>query len=511
MANAARARRLAALALGAGAVLLLCVAVEQNFISSLRRATSLYILPAWSEGPLLLELRRMAVGEPAYTPPTLVNAYDYGPVYDIAVNTLRAAFGLEPSVVVLRHISMALGLLSVVPLAFATWFVATRAGLRGMPLRVAVTFGALLGVADLARNITFEFLHPDNMLFLLIASALAFYYGIAAGRLSPQYAWAIVAFCVAAAFTKQNSVVVAVVLLCGLTLGGRLDRRLLTGTVAATLAAIAACVVAMPPAMRAWSVQVPLAHRYQPILGRLADLGVAFVHEEPFVGASVLLGLPALWLLSRHAGRRTLWIDGVAAAAIAITAFAAFFKELGTSNNIALSAAWAAPYAGVVVGALVAAVAAGRRPFAAAAGLLAIAAILAHALRDYSGDQHPPLARGDARDARRMQVLVDDLCASGGTIMVVEVFPDFFRCRSAQFAVPGSLTELQLAYPRYDPGATIFDRPIAARYVVAPEGLDLPDAWAATYHAVHPEITLAGPGRRRLHIGIYERTGPVAR
>jgi hypothetical protein len=66
------------------------------------------------------------------------------------------------------------------------------------------------------------------------------------------------------------------------------------------------------------------------------------------------------------------------------------------------------------------------------------------------------------------------------------------------------LTELQLAYPRYDPGPTVFDRPTDAHYVITPEIVGLPEAWVSEYRRVYPAITRAGPGRHRLHVGLYE-------
>ncbi len=476
-----------------------------NLASSLERAANGFISPAWSEGPLLLELRRMAAGEAPYTPTVLVNAYDYGPGYVFALDAIRALLARGPGVVLLRHISMVLGLLAAVPLGIASAFVALRANVTGrLALWTAIAFGAVLGANDIVRNTTFEMLHPDDLVFTLIACALALHCGIAARRLAPPFAWGIVVFGVAAAFTKQNALGVAPLLLLGLWAARAIRARLLVATLLATGAAVVATVIAMPPAMRAWTVEVPLAHSYQLTASKFGDAVAALTIREPYVGATILLALPVLMLL-RSAGKRALWADGAGAAAVAVTAFSAFFKELGISNNVAVLAAWAAPYAGASFGALAAAVATGRRPFAAACGVLAAVAALGFALTNHAGDVHPALAVAIPENQRRMEALAGDLCGQRAPIVVLTIFPEFLDCPTVRYALAASLTELQLAYPRYDPGPTVFDRAIDARYVVTPEIVGLPDAWSSYYRQVFPAITRAGPGRYRLHVGLYER------
>jgi hypothetical protein len=479
-----------------------------NFASSLERAANGYIPPAWSEGPLLLELRRMAAGEAPYTPPALVNAYDYGPGYVFALDAIRALLARAPGVVLLRHISMALGLLAAVPLAVASAFVALRAKAGGpVAIGAAAACGAVLGTDDIMRNTTFEMLHPDDLVFTLIACALALHYGIAARRLASPFAWGIVVFGVAATLTKQNALGVAPLLLLGLWAAGAIRGRLLVATLFATGTAIVATVIVMPPAMRAWTVEVPLAHSYQLTASKFGDAVAALTIREPYVGATILLALPVLVLLRRNAGKRALWADGAGAAAVALTAFSAFFKELGISNNVAVLGAWAAPYAGTFVGALVAAVAGGRRPFAAASGALAAVAVLGVALTNHAGDVHPALAVAIPENQRRMERLAHELCARRASIIDLTIFPEFLDCPSVRYALTASLTELQLAYPRYDPGPTVFDRPEDARYVITPEIVGLPDAWSSDYRRIRPAITEAGPGRFRLHVGLYEHVG----
>jgi hypothetical protein len=497
-------RRALALAVGAVAVAGLCAAAIFNMGPPLARAADGFISPAWSEGPLLLELRRMAAGQAPYTPPVLANAYDYGPGYVFALDAIRALFARGPSVVLLRYISMAFGLLAAVPLAIASAFVALRAKAGGpLAIGTAAACGAVLGADCIMRNTTFEMLHPDDLVFTLIASALALHFGIAARRIMPAFAWGIVGFGVAATLTKQNALALAPLLLIGLCAAGAIGVRLLVATLLATAAATVAAVAAMPPAMRAWTVAVPLAHRYQLTWDKGGDAVAAFVLREPYVGATIVLALPALALLRRNAGARAMWADGAAAAAVALTAFSAFFKELGISNNVAVVAALAAPYAG----ALVAAIATGRRPLAAACGTLVAAAVLGFALTNYSGDVHPALAVPIAQDQRRMEALVAELCAGHEPIVALTIFPEFLDCPSVRYALGASLTELQLAYPRYDPGATVFDRPLDARYVITPETLGLPDAWSSGYRQIYPAIMRGGPGRYRLHLALYERIG----
>ncbi len=447
----------------------------------------------------------MAAGQAPYTPTVLVSAYDYGPGYVFALNAIRALLAQGPGVVLFRHVSMLLGLLAALPIGIASAFVVQRAKIPGRLARwTAFAFGAVLGAADIMRNTTFEMLHPDDLVFTLIACALALHYGIAARRLAPPFAWGMVAFGVAATLTKQNALGVAPLLLLGLWAAGAIRARLLVATLLATGAAIVATLIAMPPAMRAWTVEVPLAHSYQLTASKFGDAVAALTIREPYVGATILLALPVLVLLRRNAGKRALWADGAGAAAVAVTAFSAFFKELGISNNVAVLAAWAAPYAGASFGALIVAVAAGRRPVANACGVLAAVAALGFALTNHAGDVHPALAIAIPENQRRMETLAGELCASRASIIALTIFPEFLDCPTARYALTASLTELQLAYPRYDPGPTVFDRPVDARYVVTPETVGLPDAWSSHYRQIFPAITQARPGRHRLHVGLYE-------
>jgi hypothetical protein len=470
------------------------------------RATASFIGGDWSEGPLLLELHRMQLGEPGFTPPAAVNAYDYGPVYVAVLNALRAAAGFHNSVRTFRMLTIWIGLFAALPLGYAAAAVSRRAGYanRAAAFASAAAAGAF-GVAVLAHNVTFARLHPDNLTFVLVAAAIALHFGIAARMLGPRFAWSIVAFALAATFTKQNCGAVAPLLLAGLACAGAISLRLFASTVAAYALLVAAAIAAMPADMRAWTVLIPLAHRYEFTPDKFGGGLSALTWAGPYLGATFLLFLALAFVVRAKAGARALWVDAAALAAVASAALSAYFKQLGIINDLTLLGAATLPYAGAALGALYAAGRAGSARSTTA--LLALGAALALSLATHPDDSRPTLSSRDERNVARTKVLAAELCAGGRTILVVAPLEEFFACRAARFALAASFTELRLAYPRFDAGPTALSRVPDTDYVVGPEDPEPPDAWLAHYHRVHPRIAEPAAGLGRLHVAVYRRNG----
>jgi hypothetical protein len=464
-----------------------------------------FIGAAWSEGPLLLELHRLSLGGPAYTPPAELSAYDYGPVYVVVLNGLRAIVGQPVDLAVFRLLTIALGVLAMFPVGVAAAAVARRAGSRSRPvLLAAAAAGGLLGLDVLAHNLTFEKVHPDNLVFVLVAGAVAVHFAIAARMVRPRFAWAIVICGVAGAFTKQNAGAVAPLLLAGLAAAGTITWRRFSLHVVTYAALVAGCVLAMPQAMRAWTVWIPLAHRYQFTAEKFSDAAAALTTGGPYLCGTIIVTLFVLAVLSRRAGNRALWIDAAALAAVVSAALPAYFKELGIFNNLTILAAATAPYTGAAVGLLYA--------WAREAGglravmlMLLLGTLLTASLARFDDRSAPAIGLAEQRNVARMEALADALCAGNRTVFVYAPLSEFFRCRSARFALSASLTELRLAFPRYDAGPTVFDRPVDTDFFVGPDIPDPPDPWLAGYHRIDPPITGNATAAHNLHVVVYER------
>jgi len=460
------------------------------------RAAVPFVNPAWSEGPLLLELRRIAAGQAEYTAPYLLSAYDYGPVYPYVLNTVREFAGLHVGIVALRGVSMAVGLLSAVPLGVTAWLLTARLQPQRPPIAAAISAVAAgsLGLAVVARTITFTLLHPDDLVFLLVATIVALYFAIALKVVGRDWIWALAALGVAATFTKQNTVAVVPLLLVGLALSdAALSRRALF-VLGVGVAAVAASILAMPPDMRAWAVFVPLAHTYEFNAARAGGLLRALTVQGAHVGLLLLLIIPFV-LAVRN--RRSLVLDGAALVAVGVAGLAAYFKRLVVENNLLLFAAVTVPYAGALIGTTFVVAGDQRRTAVAAFGfLLAVALVVALPFPFGS-----PFVRYPGR-ANHIAEIVHRLCSTGSTLLALNVLSEVFDCPQAVFALDASLTELRLAYPRYDPGPTLFDRRPTARYVISAVQ-PLPFVWQQYYAPMNVTGT-RGTLNESLYLAVYE-------
>jgi hypothetical protein len=358
-------------------VLSFAVVASLNIHDGFLTAAGGYVSSEWSEGPLALQLHRISLGQPAYTSPLLANSYDYGPVYLLALTGLRAVFAPKADIATYRILSMAIGLVSCVPLSFAAVAVARRAGVPAThktATLVCITAAASMGAAILSQSVTFPRLHPDDLTFTLVAAALALHFAIAERRLPPLAVWALVAVCALATFTKQNTVAFAPVLLAGLAASGAISWRLFTVAACTAVLIVLAVAVSMPADMRAWTVLVPLAHRYAFTAARLDALWYSLTYRAPYLSLLLAATIPMLGVLRKRVGDRALWVDAAAMAAVATAAFSAFFKQFGIWNNLTVFAAATVPYAAALFGLLIAREGYMRshRAFAGVAALVAV-------------------------------------------------------------------------------------------------------------------------------------------
>ncbi len=487
---------LAVLAFGAlGLATLAFFAIEAlpALLNALARASFIYADSQWSEWPLSLQLHRIAVGGAAYLPTALANSYDYGPLYLMLLGGVRRVASLGDDIVTYRTLSMAIGGLTVVPLAYASVAIAERASVvRGGAGKAAVAAAAIaLAVAVLARSITFDTLHPDNLAALTIAMALAIHLGIAARRLHPGAVWGLVAVGIASAFGKQNAAVVVPLLLAGLAVARVIPPRVAVAAFAATIAGIVALIALMPGDERAWTLLVPLGQPYEFTAARIADCWRFLTYWEPYLALSLAPAGVMLYTLWRRCGARALAVDGAVLGAVALVSFSAFFKALGIWNNLTFLCLGTVPYASALLGLFFV-----EKAFDVRRGILASVAF-ASLIAVGTGLRTAPKQVADAQintELSAVYAMAKELCATRQTILVT-AFPDaFFGCPTAAYALTGSYLELQVAFPRYNGGPTAFDAPATAHYVVTtaavsgPARPPLPGAWAAGYPHVAKDL-----------------------
>jgi len=495
---------LASICFGALALLAIALFAVEAFpavVNALARMSFAFADSQWSEPPLILQLHRMAIGQPAYLPTPLANSYDYGPLYLIVLGALRRLLGQPDATVPYRALSMALGALTIVPLACAALAIAVRAGIaRGDPAKTAIALGtALLGIAVLARSITFDTLHPDDFAFLLLATSLALHFALAARILRAPFVWALVAVGIASAFGKQNAAVVVPLLLAGLGGARVISLRLALAACGAVVVAIVVVVLALPNDVRAWILFVPLNQPYEFWPARIAQCWQYVTFWQPYLAVSFVPAAAALGLLGRRCGLRALSVDAAAIVALAIVAFTGFFKTLGIWNNLTFLAIATIPYAGALLGSGFLASYRGARVAASVAVAFVTLFALGVALR--GGEKQVPDAQIYS-ELSAVDALATQLCATKQPI-VVTVFPQaFFGCPTAIYALVPSFQELTVAFPRYYAGPTAFDQPIAARYAVVAAGtngaaahLGLPGAWKAEFpHLIKRVVAVQGWG-----------------
>jgi hypothetical protein len=481
-----KASRLRAEVLGAiGLVALLVLAYVAKAWAGLHndlvRAAFRYADNQFSEAPLFVQLARMGSGGRAYTPTHDVASYVYGPVYLSLMNALHG--GQLPDVVALRSLGIAIGVLAAVPLALTSVVLAWRAGVRRralLPNAVAAVAGFTLGVAVLSRANTFDTLHPDNLLFALAALSLAIFYAVAARLLPGAVALLLVPIGVLSAFTEQQTLFVAPVLLVGLAALRRLSLPMAIAAVAATFGGAGLWWAAMPKDARAWVFQVPLAQPYFASFEHVRD-GLAFLMRwQPYLGLGfIAAGLQIALTRARERGRYTwLWNDLLPMLAIVVTAFAGYLRAFGFTNSLCLIAVAVVPYLAALLATLVEPLLIARRSKVVFYGSLLLAIAVAVSLGV------PPKQEADEKIVTEMSAVDEaahELCARGKTIEVM-AFPDLFAdCPAAKPALAVSFQQLTAAFPRYFVGPTVYDGPIDAGYVVTVSSLLPPGYWTGLY------------------------------
>src|ERR1700722_5245746 len=190
--------RIAIVVLVAVAGLLYILAAVSGLQNAFPRAVFPFADNQPGEWPMIVELHRFALGQPTFTPTTMLSAYSAGVLYPFVLGVLRAVSFQADQIVEYRIISMLLGFLAIVPLSFAALAILERAGFQrtiGVTVGVVVSTAALT-IAMLSRTATFDSLDPGNLEYLLVATALALHFTLAGGRAPTGLVWVLGAACV---------------------------------------------------------------------------------------------------------------------------------------------------------------------------------------------------------------------------------------------------------------------------------------------------------------------------
>src|ERR1700722_1010105 len=172
------------------------------------------------EDAYLLQGHRLAGGGPLFEAPRALNSPEGGPVYPLVLAAF-APIGTASAVVPYRHVSAALWLLSLLPLAAITLLFAREAGfLRNpfAPIGVALATTVLLALAVFERSPSVTYIGPQSLLAPLVLSAVALYYALAFGAVRERYIWALVAVSVLAVLVDERAVVIFPLLFTGLAI-----------------------------------------------------------------------------------------------------------------------------------------------------------------------------------------------------------------------------------------------------------------------------------------------------
>jgi len=462
----------------------------------------------------MLQLHRMAIGDQAYRSSLEVNSFVYAPAYLTTLHWIRSLLHLPFTAVSLRAISITLALLTTVPLALCALMIGQRGGVRidhWLPRTLVAGSAVLAGVAVLMRNITFDSLHPDALLFLVTACALAIYYALVSDRLSPRYVWLLLAVCVLDAFTKQNSAAIFLVLLWALVALGKFSFRMgmLTSTV--YVIAVALCYLIASPAERQWTLLIPGSQGYDFTPVHTLGLWMQVSTWAPYLGVLFLGTIVAMLLLRAVGGNRAVIIDAAAFVAILLTALSGYFKVFGVWNNITLVALFGVPYYALFVGLLLAPPI--ERLHQWTIGLVCAAFALGTPLGLFIQTRQTPDARmvADFRDA---QTYANQLCAQHQSI-IVTMFPEFFfDCPTAKFALFLDYGQLTTAYPHYFIGPTVIDVPPTEKYIVGSSFVWMDSArpsWYTAYHVIKRLPAVFGYGSTNYwptHVVVWERNAP---
>jgi hypothetical protein len=458
--------------------------------NAVQRASFPYAVLQYSEPQLFVQLQRMASGGPPYLSTLLLNSSVFGPVYLYLLAGCNAILHGPVDVPSDRSITMIVGLCGLVPLVFSAVFIARRAT-SGTSTRVATqiaaAIAATLGLAVLSRAMTFDALHPDDLLFTLVATMFACYNAATSTARNARFAMLLAVAGALACFTEAHAAALGPVLLLALAATRAISLRALVAGLAAYAATFAVAFGLAGADGRAWAFLVPLAQPTDFSPWRLGLAVSLFAHWHPYLGvllASTALTLAFLW---RRTGLGMLATDVLPVVMVLETTVAGFFYRGGLRNSLFLAGVLCVPYFAAMIAALATPRVLALRNLAglalAACGVvLGVSSVWAlHVPPRQVPTDSVSLALANAQDA------AVDLCSRRRSIVVLAL-PDLFAaCPTASYALGADYIELSNAFPGYYAGPTIYDKRLDADYAVTTNSLPLPPAWT-TYYTLEKSV-----------------------
>ena len=471
----------------AAAVVIVSYALARDLGVALARAGFPLADNLWSEGPLMLQVHRLAAGDAAYTSTLDVNSFTYGPLYLILLGWIGRLLHGAGDAAALRSASIAVSLLATVPVAASALFISRRAGIaaRHYPAQIAVVAVAvLLGAVVMLRSLAFDAIHPDALLDLIVATMLAVYYALTIRLLPRRFVWVLVVLGMLAAFTELRAAPILPILAFGLIASRTIGVRVGSAAALSYAVAVLALSLSMTPAARAWTLLVPRSQPYDLSPRTIFGLWDYVRVWQPQLGGLALAVAAAIAFLWRRTGPRALIVDGPPLLAVLIAALAGYFQQSGDGHNLTLLGLLGVSYYAMLAGALVTWTATSPRQWAMGAACGAL--IVAIPLGLFAPMRDAPTPDQIAQ-VQRARVAVRDLCGRNAPILVTALPDLFFDCPTARYALYASFGQLVSAFPRYFVGSTALDTPPSERYVVALDfyGMPLPArGWLAHYRVV---------------------------
>jgi hypothetical protein len=412
---------------------------------------------------LLVQIDRIFRGFSPYGPVYNADSFTYGPLYLYLLAALDRPFEAVPAIAHLRGISVAIGALSVVPVAFA--LVALRRRWVGTSsvwesaLAWAFTLASYLFVAS--RDPLAITLHPNTLTLVFIGTAIACVFWYPQTRRKRLVFGILLAACYLDALTKLNSAAQTFFYLAALVVYGGLRLRTAAIAAGAYVAAIGFFYLVVPEAWRQWALVVPAHHPFGSAFWGIGDLIGEWHGPQPWQGVLVLATIALVgWQIWRGDRRQ-----GIAWVAILSGLFFSGFPALLKWGGGVYDLWWF--YAGCTIalgsaleGAMRTLDGRARPRFALQGAAVAYALAFGATINSGLHDRVPIDAAGRAAMASTGKVLAR-LCKPGYRIMVTW-FPDpLLRCPGATFQFWDSVEEVTWARVGGYKGKTVMDGPIS--------------------------------------------------
>jgi hypothetical protein len=311
-----------------------------------RRVLFPWDLLMWSESPFMTNMIKLAHGQGPYSDPAEANSFVYSPGLEYLAYALLRPLNLHLDVRACRVVTVMSGALAAVAVASVGARLLTMLGAHRRRRLMFAGFAGATATLVIGKNFTADVCHPDNLVMAHASlSLLLAMRALASGRLAP--ALCAVGFASIGVLAKQPAAGAGVGVCVGLLLAEPAFRRprAMVALVAVALAVSGASVALLlvPAHSRFWALTVPASHPIEvwkiQVLIREDIIAVphrlllfvltpyAFVwlrlRPEPLVAR-----LPLLWL--------SLGVAGV------LPILSAYFKQLGTWNNLGILDLWAA-------------------------------------------------------------------------------------------------------------------------------------------------------------------------